>query len=527
MSRQSTPSAWKDPLREFKGPPLTTDRVCDVCIVGAGIAGLTAAYLLARSGRQVTVIDSNESPGGGETRYTTAHLASAIDDRYFEVARIRGDDIAKIAHQSHAGAIDQIETICKAERIDCGFRRLDGYLFAAPNDQDVIHKEHEAARNAGCVVELLGTPPLPNLGDGPCLRFRNQGTFEPSRYLAGLWAAAARYGTTFFGRTRVREIHGGMPAEIKTDREHTIRANVIFVATNTPIHTRVAMHTKVAPYTTYAIAGTIPHGTVPDALFWDTLDPYHYIRVVTPEDRDEPNAATDLLLVGGADHRTGQDPNPGRRWDDLEVWTRNRFPEFVGPHFLWSGMVMETLDGLAYIGADPTGERNVYLATGDSGMGLTHGTIAGIIINDLIHGRSNPWAEAYDPRRLPFRATGEYATEGLNMALPYADWLTSGDVKSEAEIAPGHGAIVRHRLTKLAIYRDDDGALHTMSAVCPHLGGLVRWNPAEKTWDCPCHGSRFLATGEVIHGPAHCGLSPRKPDIDEGSTSTLLVNSPP
>lgn len=527
MSRQSTLPAWKDPLREFKGPPLTADRVCDVCVIGTGIAGLTTAYLLVRSGRQVTLIDNNESPGGGETRFTTAHLASALDDRYFEIARIRGDEVAKKAQQSHAGAIDQIETICKAERIDCGFRRVDGYLFAAPNDGDVIKKENEAARKAGCDVELLSTPPHPGFGKGPCLRFRNQGTFEPSRYMAGLWAAAARHGATFFGRTRAIEINGGMPAEIKTDRQHTIRANAIVIATNTPIHTRVAMHTKVAPYTTYAIAGIIPRGAVPDALYWDTLDPYHYIRLVTPDDRDEPNSATDWLLVGGADHRTGQERDPGRRWDDLEQWTRDRFPKFAGPHFLWSGMVMETLDGLAYIGADPTGEKNVYLATGDSGMGMTHGTIAGILIHDLIHGRSNPWTEVYDPKRLPVRSTGEYATEGLNMALPYADWFTSGDVKSESEIAPGNGAIVRHGLSKLAIYRDDDGAIHAMSAVCPHLGGLVRWNPAEKTWDCPCHGSRFHATGEVLHGPAHCGLSPKTPDSEGQSPSAVLANSPP
>ena len=527
MSRESTLPAWKDPLREFKGPPLTADRVCDVCIVGAGIAGLTAAYLLSRAGRQVTIIDGNESPGGGETRFTTAHLASAIDDRFFEVARIRGEDIARLAHQSHAAAIDQIETICKAERIECGFRRLDGYLFAAPNDRDVIQKEHDAAKKAGCAVELVDVPPITGLGSGPCLRFRNQGTFEPSRYMAGLWAAAARNGATFFGRTRAREIHGGSPAEIKTDRHFVIRANAIFVATNTPIHTRVAMHTKVAPYTTYAIAGTIPRRSVPDALYWDTLDPYHYIRLITPEDRDEADATTDILLVGGADHRTGQERDPGRRWDDLEQWTRDRFPQFSGPHFLWSGMVMETLDGLAYIGADPTGERNVYLATGDSGMGMTHGTIAGILVSDLIHGRSNPWTEIFEPRRLPVRATAEYATEGLSMALPYADWLTSGDVASKEEIPPGGGAIVRKGLTKLAVYRDDDGGLHEMSAVCPHLGGLVRWNPAEKTWDCPCHGSRFHATGEVLHGPAHCGLSRRDSDADEHEPSELLTNSPP
>jgi len=506
MSQHSTDPAWKDTLSDFKGPPLTGDITADVCVVGAGIAGLTTAYLLAETGRQVTVIDANESPGGGETRFTTAHLASAIDDRFFEVARIRGEKMARLAFESHAAAINRIEAICQLEKIDCGFRRLAGHLFPAPGDEKVIRKEYEAAKAAGCAVEMLQDVPIHSLGAGPCLRFLDQGTFEPSRYMAGLWAAASRRGVTFYGRTRAAEVNGGNPAEVKTDRGATIKANAVVVATNTPVHTRVAMHTKVAPYSTYAIAGPVPHGAVPDGLFWDTLDAYHYIRLVTARDRGDADTGTDLLLVGGDDHRTGQDPDPSGRWNDLEIWTRERFPQFGGATHRWSGMVMETLDGLAYIGADVTGEKNVYLVTGDSGMGMTHGTIAGILLNDLIHDRASPWAELYDPSRLPIRATGDYVSEGANMALPYLDWLTSGDVKSIEDVKPGQGAIVRRGLTKLAVFRDDGGSLFIRSAVCPHLGGIVRWNPAEQTWDCPCHGSRFKPSGEVIHGPANTGL---------------------
>lgn len=507
MSKHSTPPAWKDPLKEFKGPPLAGDLIADVCVIGAGMAGLTTAYLASQAGRQVTVIDHAESPGGGETRFTTAHLASAIDDRFTEVTRIRGKDAARLAHQSHAAAIDRIEANCKAETIDCGFRRLEGYLFPAPGDEKLIQEEYAAAKDAGCRVELLPDVPVPSLGRGPCLRIAHQGTFEPSQYMAGLWAASAQRGVRFFGQTRARDVHGGKPAEVKTDRGGTIRANAVVVATSTPIHTRVVMHTKVQPYSTYAIAGPIPRGSVPDALFWDTLDPYHYIRLITHRDQDDLDAGTDLLLIGGADHKTGQDPDPGRRWDDLERWTRERFPQFGAVRHRWSGMVMETLDGLGYIGADPTGAENVYLATGDSGMGMTHGTIAGILLTDLILGRKSPWAELYDPHRLPVRATGEYVSESANMARQYTDWFTGGDVKSADEIKPGDGAVVRRGLTKLAIYREEGGTLHVRSAVCPHLGGIVRWNPAERTWDCPCHGSRFSATGEVFHGPAHSGLS--------------------
>jgi glycine/D-amino acid oxidase-like deaminating enzyme/nitrite reductase/ring-hydroxylating ferredoxin subunit len=504
MSKQSTDPAWKDPLREFKGPPLTDDVTCDVCVVGAGIAGLTTAYLLAQEEMAVVVVDANASPGRGETRFTTAHLASAIDDRFAEVIRVRGKDAARLAYESHSAAIDRIGAICRAEGIECGYRRLDGHLFPAPGDVKTIEDEYDAAMAIGCDVRRLERVPAPELGPGPCLQFRNQGTFEPSRYTAGLWAAAARKGVRYFGKTRARDVDGGSPAAVRTDRGGTVHAGAVVVATNTPVHTRFAMHTKIAPYMTYAIAGPIPRGSVPDALYWDTADPYHYIRLISAA--DQPDLETDLLVVGGADHKAGQESEPGRRWDDLEAWTRGRFPRFGEVAYQWSGMVMETLDGLAYIGVDPTGQENVYLATGDSGMGMTHGTIAGMLLTDLILRRANPWVELYSPSRLPIRAAGEYASEGANIAAQYKDWFTGGDVKSVDEIKPGTGAVVRRGLTKLAVYRDDSGTLHTRSAVCPHLGCIVRWNRAERTWDCPCHGSRFQATGEVMHGPSTADL---------------------
>jgi glycine/D-amino acid oxidase-like deaminating enzyme/nitrite reductase/ring-hydroxylating ferredoxin subunit len=502
MSKQSTGPAWKDPLKAVQTGPLPGDIVCDVCVVGAGMAGLTTAYLLSRAGRRVVVIDHAASPGGGETRYTTAHLASVIDDRFTEVARVRGRDAARLAHESHAAAIDGIEANIRAEGIECGFRRLEAVLFPAPGHEKTIKEEYEASKAAGCQVEMLPELPIPSLGKGPCLRFANQGTFEPSRYTAGLWNAASKLGAIFYGRTRARDVTGGGQPEVDTERGK-IKAAAVVVASNTPFYTRVVMHAKVAPYQTYAVAGPVPRGSVPDGLYWDTLDPYHYIRLVTARDRGEPESTTDVLLVGGADHKTGQDPDPGRRWDDLERWTRERFPQFGQVTHRWSGEVMETPDGLGFIGADPTGMKNVFLATGDSGMGMTHGTIAGILLTDLVLGRSSPWAALYDPARVPIKAAGDLVSEGANMALQYTDWVTGSDVTSVADIQPGQGAVVRRGLTKLAVYRAPDGFLHACSAVCPHLGAIVHWNPAEQTWDCPAHGSRFTATGEVFHGPAH------------------------
>jgi nitrite reductase/ring-hydroxylating ferredoxin subunit len=240
------------------------------------------------------------------------------------------------------------------------------------------------------------------------------------------------------------------------------------------------------------------------ALYWDTLDAYHYIRT-QPID-----SLTDLLIVGGEDHKSGQADDQVERWGRLVEWTRSRFA-MAGPvQHRWSGMVMETTDGLAFIGRNPMDEDNVYIATGDSGMGMTHGTIAGLLLTDLILGRDNPWSQIYDPSRKPVwgMAWREFLSENLNVAKEYAkDWLGGSDVSTEEEIALGEGAVMRRGLGKVAIYRDERGVCHEHSAVCPHLECIVHWNGAEKTWDCPCHGSRFDALGRVIAGPANSPLA--------------------
>lgn len=241
------------------------------------------------------------------------------------------------------------------------------------------------------------------------------------------------------------------------------------------------------------------------ALYWDTLDPYHYVRLQPMKDG---GGEYDLLLVGGEDHKTGQASNTEERHASLEEWARERFPAMQRVEFTWAGQVMEAMDGLAFIGRNPLDKDNVFIVTGDSGMGMTHGTIAGILLTDLISGKENPWAKLYDPSRKTIRAAGEFVKENLNVAAQYADWVTGGDVSSADEIAKDDGAILRRGLTKLAVFRDDKGTLHECSAVCPHLGCIVAWNSSEKTWDCPCHGSRFDKLGKVIVGPANTDLTP-------------------
>jgi Rieske Fe-S protein len=235
-------------------------------------------------------------------------------------------------------------------------------------------------------------------------------------------------------------------------------------------------------------------------LSWDTGDQYHYIRI-------QPMGYHDLLIIGGEDHKTGQAYDSPQRYQRLEAWARSRFPRMTDVEFMWGGQVMEPADYLAFIGHNPMDHDNIYVATGDSGMGLTHGTIAGMLLTDLILDRPNPWARLYSPSRVPVMAANEIVREDLNMAAQYADWVTPGDVKSFGDIAADSGAIVRQGLEKIAVYKDERGEVHACSATCPHLGCIVQWNPGEKTWDCPCHGSRFDAYGHVINGPANRDLA--------------------
>jgi glycine/D-amino acid oxidase-like deaminating enzyme/nitrite reductase/ring-hydroxylating ferredoxin subunit len=352
-------------------------------------------------------------------------------------------------------------------------------------------------------VDKVQRAPLASFDTGPCLCFPNQGQFHPLKYLAGLAKAIARDGGRAFTQTHADRIEGGSPARI-TAGSQVVTADAVVVATNTPINDLLTIHTKQAPYMTYVIGAKVPRGSVAKALYWDTQDPYHYVRL---QGAQNSLGEGDILIVGGEDHKTGQADDTQERHARLETWARERFPMMEQTVFTWAGQVMETIDGLAFIGRNPLDQDNVFIVTGDSGMGMTHGTIAGMLLTDLILGRENPWATLYDPSRKTLRAAGEYTKEALNMAAQYTDWLTPGDVHSVDEIAKESGAVLRRGLTKVAVYRDERGELHECSAVCPHLGCIVGWNSTEKTWDCPCHGSRFDRLGQVINGPANSALA--------------------
>jgi glycine/D-amino acid oxidase-like deaminating enzyme/nitrite reductase/ring-hydroxylating ferredoxin subunit len=477
-------------------PALQEKIETEVCVIGGGIAGLTTAYLLSREGKTVVLIDAAEI-GKGETGRTTAHFSPLMTGILIEDAF--GADKARLVAESFQQATELVETIVKEEGINCEFERLNGYLFSLrPDGYANLDKEFEAARKAG--VEIYKKEQVPGLGfnTGPCLEFRNQAQFHPLKYLNGLVEAFRRNGGNIYAGTRALDISRRENSLKVITESGAIAARSVVVATNTPFNDRVVMHTKQAAYRTYVLGLRVPKGSVPRILLWDNGDPYYYVRLTTPDEKSEH----EILVVGGADHKVGQDEHPEHRYDEIENWVRQHYP-MAGPvDFKWSGQIMEPADGVGYMGRNPMDDENVYIITGDSGNGMTHCTAGAILVTDLIMGRDNSWRDLYDPSRTAIHGVSEFLKELGNTVAQYGDWVKGGDVDSPQQVPPGEGATLRQGEKRIAIYRDDDGIIHALSAACTHLGCVVSWNAAEKTWDCPCHGSRFGVNGRILHGPA-------------------------
>ena len=508
----ATRSTWMaENVPDFDGE-VPGDARPDVCIVGAGIAGLSVALALVQDGLDVLVLDQGPI-GGGQTARTSAHLTSAIDDRIYVLERRFGRKNARLAVESHAAAIDAIERNAKMFGIDCELRRVDGYLWRGPNASwRELSKELEAAKRAGLVVEELERAPLP-FDTGPCLRFGNQAEFHPLGYIRGLAAAIVAGGGRIVTGVHVAKIAAGSPVHVELSNGRRIRAAAAVDATNMTITSRFGIPTREAAYRTYVVALEVEPGYVPHGLYWDTDEPYHYVRVAHHEDRE-------VLIVGGEDHRVGQG-DPEIHWPKLEAWARERFPAAGPAVATWSGQVQQPVDGLAYIGALP-GHENVFVVTGDSGEGLTHGALAGLLLPALIEGRSHPYAHLYRPNRSRVHGLVAFVNEAARSSSPYTDWMRAGDVESLDDIPRGHGATIRRGLHVIAAYKDLQGQCHLKNARCTHLSGVVRWNEVEKSWDCPCHGSRFDAYGTVMNGPAPVDLEDAPADIEAPAMIPLL-----
>ncbi len=503
-------SAWISGLQPLAYNRLALNKDVDVVIVGGGMAGVSIAYCLGKAGKKVALVEDGFI-GSGETGRTTAHLVTALDDRYYELERMFGDEPAALIAQSHKQAIDFIERTVAEEKIRCDFERLNGYLFSHPSDEvENLEKEFKAAVKAGLDVELTDIV-LADKALRKAIKFNNQGQFHPLKYLKGLCEAIVKNNGDIYTNTHAKTIDEN---GIVTDEGFRISAPHIVVATNSPVNNKTNMHLKQFPYRTYVIGAKVKKGVLPHALWWDTgnfdtnaqIPPYHYVRLQALDDEHE------LLIVGGEDHATGMADvtsiSEQERYTALEKWTREHFEGLGEIVYSWSGQVLEPMDSLAFIGRNP-GNKNIYIVTGDSGNGMTHGTIAGMLIKDLIIGRENKLEKIYDPGRVKWIKAGKtFLKEFVGGLINYLKTKPGGEDESSLQnLKNNEGRVFEFANKKIGAYRDEDGQLHFIDAECTHLGCIVKWNSDEKSWDCPCHGSRFTYEGKVLNGPANQPLA--------------------
>lgn len=492
---------WENTARLKKYPKLSRNLDVDVVVVGGGITGLTAAYLLKKAGASVALLE-RERFTAIDTGHTTAHLTYVTDTRISELVKSFGRDHARAVWDSGRAALDQIEKIVGSEEIDCEYGHVPGFLHAPVSGSDKnevtrLKRDAELAAKLGFDVKFVQEAPLVEM---PALRFADQAKFHPRKYARGLLKAIDGRGSHLFEATEVTEINT-KPLSVKANG-HTIRCTHLFIATHVPLQgitgtvSAALFQSKLSPYTSYAIGARIPRNVVPESSFWDTGTPYDYLRV-------DRRRGHDYAIFGGADHKTGQKGSPEKNFTQLEQRLKKLIPAAVVDHH-WSGQVIETNDGLPFIGETAPKQ---FVATGFSGNGMTFGTLGAMMVSEAIAGHVSPWTTLYDPNRKMIHGAWDYVKENLD--YPYyilKDFFSKPPESSLRSIKRREGKIIISEGKKVAASRDAQGKLSMCSAVCTHLGCLVRWNSAEQTWDCPCHGSRFKATGEVIAGPAETAL---------------------
>lgn len=480
---------------------LDVDRTVDVVVVGAGITGITAAYLVKQAGLTVALIDKGKW-GSGETYCTSAHLTYVTDSRLTDLVQTFGRDHAQAVWHAGDAAILQIDETIRREQIDCDFQWVPGYLHAADNPDASgiaeLRREAALAEELGFSANFEDLVPLMHR---PGVRFADQAQFHPVNYLAGLIKTIPGDGSYVFEQTEVHDVNDSL---VVSAGHHRLVCGHMIVATHVPISGKGGLlrsqllQSKLAAYNSYVIGARLTVETAPAALYWDTAQPYHYLRTASA-------AVPNYVIFGGADHKTGQDDDTASRFNQLEHALHEIWPDaIIEDH--WSGQVIETHDGLPYLGEVA---RNQYVATGFAGNGMTFGTLGAMLARDAIVGIENPWRSLFDPGRTTLSKAWNYIKQGVD--YPYyimRDRLSTAHGRSVEILQPGEGSILILNGQKVAAYRDDAGRLSVLSPVCTHMGCLVHWNSAESTWDCPCHGSRFKATGEVHAGPAQTALAP-------------------
>jgi len=492
------------------------------------------AYELTQRGKKVALLEDGNLCSG-ETGRTSAHLAPALDDHWFNIQSKFGDEGAKLIHKAHTQAVANIEQICKQEKIECEFSRVDGYVVNefdrkkdgakhAECNANMIQKEWKAVQKLGLPgVSLVEKLDFMETDCAPAIKFANQAQFNPNKYCAGLARAIVKdgkidtrvlhgvetngfvlRGSQIFTNTHAKSVNAADDETyVLTANGHRVFCQHVVVATNSPFNNRIQLIDRVSPYRSYVIAARVPRGSIKPALIWDTADPYHYVRV-TPDLKDDKS---DLLIIGGEDHKVGMKTDQNKLFTKLEAWAKERWPQMGEIEFKWSGQILEPVDYIGFTGRNPNDKPNVYVHTGDSGNGLTHAGIAAMIIPDLIMGKENEFAKVFSPSRSMGQKLPSYVGHAVEMQTHYANWLKGSEVRDIEDLQLCSGAVIKRGLKPVAVYKDENGKVHEMSAICPHLYGIVEWNQEERSFDCPVHGSRFSAFGDVICGPANCGMS--------------------
>ncbi len=480
-------SPWKLKSGRRDYPSLQGSLEVDVAIVGGGIAGVTASYELIKAGKTVALLEQDRI-GVGATGWTTAFATQVTDAYLAELRKTFGAKQAALAWESSRRAIDEIERIAAAEAIDCDFMRCPAYVYA-PDEAGLarLRREEELAKTFGFDVRL-GRDSLGFAAKG-YIWIEAQAKFHPLKYLAALAERTAALGAHIFEHSKVVSYSGEKTRIVKTvDGE--VRAKGVLLATHSPIGDPGGLSLRLDAFQSYVLEAEIPRGALPEGLYQDTLKPYHYFRV-------DAGAERDRIILGGEDHRTGQGDDTGGRFARLERFLKNLLPDReVRITRAWSGEILETVDGLPYIGRAGEG---LYVATGFSGTGITFGTLSGMIVRDLVLGKSDATTKLYRVWR--FTGLRRLAKRILDVGVRFIKGRLAGGGALN-DIRPGEGAVVTIGGKKVAAYRTPEGGFMKVSPVCTHLGCQVRWNSAGKTWDCPCHGSRFKNDGEVLNGPA-------------------------
>ncbi|NJW52266.1 FAD-dependent oxidoreductase [Salinimicrobium oceani] len=494
-----TSSIWNStaPLTNF--PTLKESIVVDVAIVGGGITGVTSAYLLAKSGKKVALLEA-EKISGGTSGYSTGNLYAMVDKRLHHIQSKWSEETAGKVARSRMTAVNFIENLVKEHQIDCDFRRVPWYLFSETDKKDkTIEKEIAAAAHYNLEVHELDDLPLP-VPVSKAIKVDQQAQFNPSAFVRKLAQKIDSENCRIFENSPVYHIEKEEELILST-ASGTVTAQKVILATHTPKGI-YALQTALYPYREYAIAAKLKSGDIPEGIYWDTEADFHTSMRTYSKGEDN------YVLVLGGHHKVGQEDDYSRFYEKLEQNAR-RFFDVEEIEYKWSAQHYKPADGLPYIGESP--DDNIFLATGFSTDGLTYGVLSAMILNDQLNDRHNEWSDLYKASRFtPVKSAKNFIKENLNVAKQYLkDLPRKAEADSFSEIMPGQGKVVEVDDEKWAVFKDDAGQLHCQSAVCTHMDCIVDWNDAEKSWDCPCHGSRFKATGEVIEGPAFSPLDKR------------------